>query len=229
MVRPSNNHQRRFSSQTETRTFKDGEVYFEGEVDISGENILFRLKEKDRKLFKVKIGIPLFDKPPSSIHKLDRLILDFKPEVIICVGDVVSSNFLEYSRFTPHILIIDMKSLREEFKSRVLSGESLLRKEYNITIIQNPPSVITFNAWSSIKSIIYDVVNTRSRHVLIVDGEEDLLYIPAMLLAPEGSFILYGYPGEALVVSIASRYVKNILWDVLRGIGFPETFFEKYS
>jgi len=33
-----------------------------------------------------------------------------------------------------------------------------------------------------------------------VDGEEDLAVIPCVLMAPEGSLILYGQPGEGVVL-----------------------------
>jgi hypothetical protein len=35
---------------------------------------------------------------------------------------------------------------------------------------------------------------------IIVDGEEDLLVIPACILAPENSVVMYGQPNEGLVI-----------------------------
>jgi len=35
---------------------------------------------------------------------------------------------------------------------------------------------------------------------IVVDGEEDLLVIVAVLYAPEGSLVVYGQPGEGIVV-----------------------------
>ena len=35
---------------------------------------------------------------------------------------------------------------------------------------------------------------------IVINGEEDLLALPAVLFAPEGSFVVYGQPKEGVVV-----------------------------
>jgi uncharacterized protein (UPF0218 family) len=45
--------------------------------------------------------------------------------------------------------------------------------------------------------------------VIFVDGEEDLLAIPAILESPDNAFIVYGQPSQGLVVVTASPVTKH--------------------
>jgi uncharacterized protein (UPF0218 family) len=45
--------------------------------------------------------------------------------------------------------------------------------------------------------------------VIQVDGEEDLAVLPLALVAPHGSLILYGQPGEGVVLLIISGSVQE--------------------
>jgi len=44
---------------------------------------------------------------------------------------------------------------------------------------------------------------------VLVEGEEDLLTIVAVLCAPEGSVVLYGQPGEGAVLIEVNRAAKK--------------------
>ncbi|WP_252901667.1 DUF359 domain-containing protein [Vulcanisaeta sp. JCM 14467] len=51
-----------------------------------------------------------------------------------------------------------------------------------------------------------------SRVLIQVDGEEDLLAIPAVLLAPRGSLVLYGlYTGYLIAIPITDEYKLAML------------------
>jgi uncharacterized protein (UPF0218 family) len=51
-----------------------------------------------------------------------------------------------------------------------------------------------------------------------VEGEEDLLTLVAMAVAPLGSFVIYGQPGEGLVVVEVDDAAKNRAWCFLEGM-----------
>jgi uncharacterized protein (UPF0218 family) len=44
-------------------------------------------------------------------------------------------------------------------------------------------------------------IHDNVKSLIMVEGEEDLLGFPAMLLAPIGSVLLYGQPGVGIVWS----------------------------
>jgi hypothetical protein len=50
-------------------------------------------------------------------------------------------------------------------------------------------------AWSVMNTAIHDGVKS----LIFVEGEEDLMGFPAVLLAPEGSVMLYGQPDVGIV------------------------------
>lgn len=60
---------------------------------------------------------------------------------------------------------------------------------------------------------------------LLVDGEEDLLAVPACLYAPDGSAVMYGQPGEGIVVVRAGPCARNRAKSILdrMGAGHDET------
>ena len=61
-----------------------------------------------------------------------------------------------------------------------------------------------------------------------VDGEEDLLVVPACIHAPDGAAVMYGQPGEGIVVVRAGRDARNRAKSVLERMsaGHDETVAE---
>ena len=43
-------------------------------------------------------------------------------------------------------------------------------------------------------------ISANQKTQIVVDGEEDLLVIPAVVLAPERSIVAYGQPNQGIVV-----------------------------
>lgn len=143
------------------------------------------------------LGILIREEPPASIQRLRHLIQTFSPPVIIAVGDIVSKNLVSAGIDTK-IVIIDGKSRRTEFGAGRFPGFSPLN-------LANPQAHITEAAWEKIGAAL-----TSSRRTIIeVKGEEDLLSIPAILLVPEGGFVIYGLPGEGMVVVRCDAQAKT--------------------
>jgi len=44
--------------------------------------------------------------------------------------------------------------------------------------------------------------------LIVVEGEEDLLALPAVLEAPDQAFVIYGQPLQGIVVIVATASVK---------------------
>jgi uncharacterized protein (UPF0218 family) len=70
--------------------------------------------------------------------------------------------------------------------------------------VRNPAGVITRQAWDAIREAMQ-----HREAVIFVDGEEDLLAIPAILESPDSAFIVYGQPSQGLVVVTASPVTKH--------------------
>jgi len=107
--------------------------------------------------------------------------------MVISVGDVVSRNLVDYG-FAPNVLIVDNVVMREPIQPITADADQTLH-----TV--NPAGTITDEAWNTVKQAIELAGQTK----VVVDGEEDLLTVPVVLSAPEGSLVVYGQPRVGLV------------------------------
>lgn len=141
------------------------------------------LKKEARKIFKKPFG-----KVFHAIDDIDKLL--FENHFIISIGDETTNNLLN-DDIIPKIGIIDNIIERKTSKHNI---------EYNAITLNavNPPGAITDELWETIKKAF--LLSGKSNVLIIVDGEEDLAVIPCVLMAPEGSIILYGQPGEGVVL-----------------------------
>lgn len=146
------------------------------------------LKKESRGIFKEPFG-----KLYPALNEVDRDFLE--SHFIISIGDATTNNVLN-ADIIPKIGIIDNKIEREISKHQI---------EYNaITLnVDNPPGTITDELWETIEKAKY--LAEESNVLIVVNGEEDLAVIPCVLMAPENTVILYGQPGEGLVVVEADK------------------------
>ena len=149
------------------------------------------LKKESRGIFKKPFG-----KLYTTLHDVDRSFLE--NHFIISIGDATTKNILNVD-IIPKIGIIDNKIEREISRHKI---------EYDAITLNadNPPGTITDELWKTIEKAKY--LAKGSNVLIVVNGEEDLAVIPCVLMAPEGSVILYGQPGEGIVVVEADK-VKN--------------------
>lgn len=105
---------------------------------------------------------------------------------IICVGDVVSEAYLGNKELLSHLkmCVIDGHTKRKKYSFE--NYKDLFKK----VTLHNPPSLISGNACQQLQSLL----QSEQKHLVLVDGEEDLLVIPLVLYAPENTFIIYGQP-----------------------------------
>jgi hypothetical protein len=137
------------------------------------------LPEKDRQLFKEPIGTELYDSDLGSFNAQTTLIT---------VGDVVSLTFRKHG-IIPFLSIYDGMTERRE-----MSEFAILVKDEEKEEVINPAGTITRELVGSIRGRM-----EGSGGLIKVDGEEDLALLPAIILAPLGSDIIYGWPGKCMM------------------------------
>ena len=128
--------------------------------------------------------------------KLKALVQHSKPSKVTTVGDVVSRETLS-AGIQVGLRIVDQMTLRKRISPVEIKAERAYR-------VRNPAGVITSEAWDTIREALKD-----REAVIFVDGEEDLLAIPAVLESPDKAFVVYGQPSEGLVVVTASPEKKR--------------------
>jgi len=120
--------------------------------------------------------------------EMTNLVKQEKPPKIVSVGDMVSRNLHE-NQINPQLLITDNRRMRRRIKPRIFAGK-------NVVHVKNPRGTITEEAIKAIR----EALESDDRVHIIVDGEEDLLALIAVLYAPEKSLVVYGQPYEGIVV-----------------------------
>jgi len=103
------------------------------------------------------------------------------------VGDAVSRNAAAKG-LRRDVMIIDNKEMRVQTEPVGASAGRTFR-------VRNEPGTISSNAWAA----VHEAVECGNA-LMIVDGEEDLLTLVAMAVAPLGSFVIYGQPGQGVVL-----------------------------
>ena len=68
-------------------------------------------------------------------------------------------------------------------------------------------------AWNTVKR------GMKEREaVIVVDGEEDLLTLPAIVESPDDAFVVYGQPYEGLVVVTATAAKKREILEMMNAM-----------
>lgn len=102
---------------------------------------------------------------------------------LICVGDRVSLDVAD-SDIDADIYVVDGRIEREEIDTDEhdrLSTDLVLETE-------NPSGTVTEDAWNTMREAVAHTCSTTVH----VDGEEDLLALPAFLFASPDSLVVYG-------------------------------------
>jgi GTP-dependent dephospho-CoA kinase len=150
--------------------------------------IAYTLTPEMRLKLKDPFGSLIKGTPQETMAKMGEMVEKEKPPKIISVGDIVSRNLHKHG-INPQLTIIDNISLRNQ---PVPKEEPVEKTVY----VQNPQGTITQEAISAVKKALSENEHTH----IVVDGEEDLLTLIAVLYAPENGFVVYGQPHLGIVV-----------------------------
>lgn len=167
-------------------------------------NVLYILPPELRVKLKKPIGTLIQGSFSETMKKLAYIIQKEKPAAIISVGDTVSKNLMESNVF-PQLSIVDNRVMRRRIHPIPTKAEKVL-------YTKNPQGTITEEAITAIQEAL-----KSNQHVkIVVDGEEDLLTLIAVLYAPYNSFVVYGQPREGIVVVKVTPEKKAEVSEVLK-------------
>ena len=132
--------------------------------------------------------------------------------VIISIGDEVT-KLANQLKLPVSISIVDFKVNRKVKYSRI--EEHGFRSDFiekgNIVTVRNPPGYIRKSLVNAIYRSIKLFLEKGEKTIIRVHGEEDLAGLPALLLAPLGTVVLYGQPQEGVVLVEVTEKVKEKL------------------
>ena len=140
---------------------------------------------------------------------VDELLAD-AGSPLIAVGDVVTAH-LERAGRQPDVAVVDERTEREAVSEEVAAA----LREPDV-VVANPAAALS----RELLDALGDAIRSETPTTILVDGEEDLATVPVLLAAPEGASVVYGQPGEGMVlvtVDDAVRERTRDLWFVLDG------------
>jgi uncharacterized protein (UPF0218 family) len=149
-----------------------------------------RLKKELRKVW----GVAIFGKKKEVKEKFEKFLKKRKFKKVITVGDYCSINL------PSDIKIFDGKIKRRKIKNIL---------PYSLKC-ENPKGTIQKEVWPIIKKAIKENKN------VFVEGEEDLLVIPSVLLAPKNSLVVYGLPKRGICVIKVDQKMKKKIKKLLK-------------
>lgn len=168
-----------------------------------------RLREEHRQLLKRPMGRLIAGTPERVRLELGRALSSRKGPLVV-VGDVVSSTVAQLSPGEV-VYVTDGRTLREVTSEVRLEVDRVIR-------CRNEPGTVSREAFEAIE----EAVLSGGRVHVLVEGEEDLLALAAVYLSPPGGLVVYGQPGEGVVLVEVSEEVRSFAESVLRAM-VPET------
>ncbi len=143
---------------------------------------------------KVPLGILL---PEDQAKKDDVQRYLSKNPYLVTVGDRTTEKMIGFD-LVPSLQIVDGQERRKKRDPPKLENATELA-------VENPAAEITSQSISMIKKAF--AMDSPVR--IFVNGEEDLLVLPACVYAPENSVVMYGQPNEGLVIVVITPEIRN--------------------
>ncbi|PIU36550.1 hypothetical protein COT02_05500 [Candidatus Roizmanbacteria bacterium CG07_land_8_20_14_0_80_34_15] len=185
-----------------------------GEIDYNG--LSYALLPTPYNLIKMPESLrPALQKPLGEIYKSVHQVIKFikfvKPIQIITVGDIITDSLLKEG-VNPDVKVIDNRSRRESY---IRSDPFLSTIEKGQTLINNP-GTINLKAAEVIKEKIKSALYKKEKSWIVVDGEEDLLTLPAILFAPLNSLVLYGHWKHGIIAIVVDEEIKEKVRKIIK-------------
>lgn len=182
-----------------------------GEVNKYGKTFQIRnlsMPENLRKTLRKPLGKVIKGSEKELKETAKKAIQSFKkykPTMVIAVGDIIAMT-LANEGFNPDVKIIDNKSRRVNLSinpSKVLNS------------IKNDPGTISAKASLKIRESISVFIKTGKKQAIVINGEEDLLALPAIFFAPIASVVLYGHWQLGIVAVQVTENIKKNIFNIL--------------
>jgi len=160
-----------------------------------------------RKELKTPLGLLVTGSFEETSRKIAELVNKKKPQRLIAVGDRVSRNLIK-SKIPLDVAIIDLKVMRRPISPIRFETENTFQAS-------NPAGTLSEEAWIAVER----AVNSPGRSKVIIEGEEDLLTLVAVLSAPNGSMVVYGQPKQGIVVLDVNEETKRRIRGIIERMG----------
>lgn len=125
---------------------------------------------------------------------------------LVTVGDVVTYHFLQAGH-QPDVALVDERTKRRQVDEEI---RETVAADTHLEAV-NPPAEISEDVVRALRRAL----DAPEPTTILVEGEEDLVALPAIVAAPEGASVVYGQPGEGMVHVVVTDAVKAGVRDLL--------------
>lgn len=179
-----------------------GEIDRNGEVYSKSFSSTLSLPANLRSELRIPLGLIIKGSESNKetvASEAKRILKNGKYILSIAVGDIVSST-LENAGFVPDIKIIDFKTQRK-FLTSIRNIERF--------DAENTAGTIHSDTAKLLEKEIEQILKNKIKKAIAIDGEEDLLVLPAILLAPLESVVFYGQRDVGMVMIRVTEETKK--------------------
>lgn len=128
----------------------------------------------------------LFTTTAAAVEHIKKM----RPVKLFAVGDTVVAELLG-AGLKPDLIVVDFKVKRAPADDE--TRRAIEAYEIHTVRVRNPAGTLTPELYN-----IFETIKIPAK--IIVDGEDDLATLPAVLTAPIGSIVAYGQPNEGMVL-----------------------------
>jgi len=162
------------------------------------------LPENLRDELKTPLGLLIKNDDSEKAHVIKQL---YAENVVITVGNATSELLIKIG-LIPFLQIVDGKEKRHDRELPV--NDSIVTNLYCV----NPPGELTQQSIDTVKKSF----NSKPPIRILVDGEEDLMVLPACLFSPENSVVMYGQPNEGLVIVRITNEIREKIQKIVNSM-----------
>lgn len=164
----------------------------DGDRTDDADDVLLSLPDSLREALKEPFG-PVHTDPADLLARVG--------EPLVAVGDAVTYHLVAAGR-TPDVAVLDGRTERSPVEAHVRRKTG----EYDTRLtVRNPPATLT----AAVLDALREALERDGQVAIDVNGEEDLVALPAIVAAPSGASVVYGQPGEGMVLVPVNREAKR--------------------
>lgn len=128
--------------------------------------------------------------PFGSVYTDAKTVVDLVDSMLVTVGDVVTYECERVGR-VPDVAVVDERTKRTPVRAEIKDalGDADV-------VVENPAGAIS----EAVLVALRDAVGAHEPVRIRVVGEEDLVTLPAIIVAPLGASVVYGQPNEGMVL-----------------------------
>jgi len=149
-----------------------------------------------------------FKEPFGPLYTDTETLLSESGHPIIAVGDVVTYH-LRMAGHEPHVAVVDGRTKREAVSEEIRQAIDSAG-ERRVEVLNEPAELSR-----ELLLALREAVDREENSLLVVEGEEDLATLPAVLAAPFGATVVYGQPDEGMVAIPVTEATKAEMRDLL--------------